>query len=109
MIPLRFFVPFVLVMVFAIAINYAERPLPRNLGGEWLRFDEEHTPAYHWPAWKRLLFSFRPWGEVGATHAKIQLDSAGAEMSGGMLDTDHISLSKMMPESYAIGISGGLK
>lgn len=84
--------------------------LPRNFSGSWLQEQSEiHTPEYLRPAWQRLIFSLRPWGETGSSLAKVRVDEEAANVSGSYRSGDKVSLSKMMPESYAIGIGGGLE
>lgn len=103
MLPLRFFA----MVLFSCATSGAqERPLPKNLSGEWIQTSETHAPAYRAPAWQRLLSSVRPWGEVGSANARMKLETRQVTIAGGFADNERPTLSKIMPEAYGIGITG---
>lgn len=103
MLALRFFV---MVLLSCVIAGAQERPLPKNLSGEWIRTAEEHAEAYDAPIWKRLLLSIRPWGEVGGSHGRVKLDTEQVTVTGGFLDNERFSYSKVMPEAFGLGISG---
>lgn len=77
--------------VLAGAISaIAERPLPMNLSGNWLVESIDFAPEKRLPASTRFLRSISVWGESSYRRK----------------DNERPSL---IPESYAIGISGGIE
>lgn len=83
--------------------------LPRNLSGQWLQeYSDVHTSDYLRPAWQRLLYSIRPWGETGAAAAKVHVDENAATLSGTYRTGDKMDASKVMPSSLAAGFGGRL-
>jgi hypothetical protein len=105
----RFLTSSVILSALAVASSRGQdRPLPGNLGNDWLQYSETHTSAYHTPGWLRLILSIRPWGEVGSTHARLKLETNQATIKGGFLDNERFSYSKLLPEAYGIGFSGGV-
>ena len=105
--PPRYFALLVFSSAYPIAsLHGQDRPLPRNLSGDWLQYSEAHTGRYHSPGWQRLLFSIRPWGEVGSSNGKLKLESTQATITAEFLDNDRFSFSKIIPQAYGIGLSG---
>lgn len=72
-------------------------------------YPEARKPEYARPAWKRFLLSISPYGEVGSKHEKLKVRMDGAEIHGRYSDNEIPSMMDLMPETYAVGISGGFK
>jgi hypothetical protein len=106
MIPPRPVLALALSIEFSQIVICSEHPLPKNLGGEWIQTSETHTAAYHAPAWRRLLLSLRPWGEVGSANARMKLETRQVTLTGGFMDNERFSYRKVIPDAYGVGISG---
>lgn len=83
--------------------------LPLNYAGPWLQFSPSHTLEYARPAWQRSFLSLRPWGETGAALSKVRVDEHAVTLSGGWKDDESLSARKILPQSYALGIGGGVE
>lgn len=71
---------------------------------DWLKFS---PPVDARPFFVRLLFSVRPWGEVGTDKGKVRVDKDGANASATYRDGERPSKTDLMPKSAAVGMQGG--
>jgi len=71
---------------------------------DWLKFS---PPVDARPFFVRLLFSVRPWGEVGTDKGKVRVDKDGANASATYRDGERPSKTDLMPQSAAVGMQGG--
>lgn len=93
------------VGILAGASLHAERPLPKNLSGDWIRFSSDFNPRANDPLLKRFISSISPWAESGG-RATVKLTAESANVSGSIYDNERIRKINWIPESYAIGITG---
>lgn len=74
-----------------------------------LQYSVIHTDEYHRPAWQRLLSSIRPYTEVGTAKGKVTAGAGKVEVTGSYKDGQNPTLADWKPETYAVGIGGGLE
>jgi hypothetical protein len=100
------------VIGFALAGFFqcrAEYPLPKNLSGNWLIESSDFSASENRTVWQRLLSSLAPWIETASDRASAKLTPDQAEISSSIYDNQNPSQINWIPNSYAVGISGGFK
>jgi len=61
------------------------------------------------PALTRLLSSLSPWGEVGAAQSSAKITTGSLEINGAIFDNQSALALDWMPQTFSLGITGGLK
>jgi len=67
------------------------------------------TPEYLRPAWKRFLYSIRPYSETVTANGQAHIDQRGIIYAGSYLDDQKPKMSDWMPASFAVGATGELQ
>lgn len=87
----------------------AEYPLPKNLSGEWIRTPSDFSISENRRPLSRFVSSISLWGETGSQNARLKITQEKADISGSIRDNENVRKINIIPDSYAIGISGNFK
>jgi hypothetical protein len=97
------------VVLLGCASMNEQAKLPDITETPIISFYSTRTDEYLRPAWKRLLYSIRPYTETVTSNGQAHLDHERLTYSGSYLDDQKPKMTDWMPVSYALGATGELE